>query len=542
MLFSNIFKILQLRILFRELFLGKVIFAFVLFTIISTSSSAQVADTTANPNGNNKFYYENGQLASEGLLKMGKPEGYWKNYFENGKLKSAGNRFNTRLDGLWKFYNEKGFLTAEINYDGGKKNGVTREYYDSLVIHLEEIYKNDKLNGKCKYYNEQGKLERIIPFVDGVENGIAREFDETGELFVIYTYKMGYLTKQITINRNNNAGLKQGPWKQFYDDSDQIKWEGNYKTGLKHGTFREYSPAGKVTKQEEYIDGKIADFATEVNGKRVKMEVRREYYPNAQDKTVGTYKNGVRDGIFREYAIDGTLTGSKVYKMGRLNRVGLMDEAGLEQGFWQNLYPNGAVSAEGNYIDGKKTGYWKFYHENGNMMEEGNYVMDKADGPWRWYYETGKLMREEIYIDGKEAGVAQEYNDSTAKIVAKGNYLNGKKEGNWVYEIGTAKAIGKYMEGKEEGVWREYYKNGQISFDGEYIHGIENGSHTYYYENGVVKESRSYRLGLKEGTWKIFDIDGSLIVTIVYKNNVEVKIEGKKIVPKTLKRGRALSH
>ena len=40
-----------------------------------------------NPNGHNKFYYDNGALSSEGNMKDGKPDGYWKNYYKNGKVK-----------------------------------------------------------------------------------------------------------------------------------------------------------------------------------------------------------------------------------------------------------------------------------------------------------------------------------------------------------------------------------------------------------------------------------------------------------------------
>jgi hypothetical protein len=50
---------------------------FVVFIFINTIGLfAQVN----NPNGYNKFYYDNGALSSEGTMKDGKPEGYWKNY------------------------------------------------------------------------------------------------------------------------------------------------------------------------------------------------------------------------------------------------------------------------------------------------------------------------------------------------------------------------------------------------------------------------------------------------------------------------------
>ena len=57
---------------------------------LATFVTAQEID----PNGNNKFFYENGVLSSEGNMKNGKPEGYWKTYHENGALKTEGGRKN----------------------------------------------------------------------------------------------------------------------------------------------------------------------------------------------------------------------------------------------------------------------------------------------------------------------------------------------------------------------------------------------------------------------------------------------------------------
>ena len=37
-----------------------------------------------NPNGYNKFYYPNGQISSEGMMRNGKPDGYWITYYVTG--------------------------------------------------------------------------------------------------------------------------------------------------------------------------------------------------------------------------------------------------------------------------------------------------------------------------------------------------------------------------------------------------------------------------------------------------------------------------
>ena len=85
----------------------KIFFSFFLVLLNTVYLFSQTTSTN-NPNGYNKFYYDNGAISSEGKMKDGKPDGYWKNYHKNGKVKIEGNRKNFQLDSLWKFYFTKG--------------------------------------------------------------------------------------------------------------------------------------------------------------------------------------------------------------------------------------------------------------------------------------------------------------------------------------------------------------------------------------------------------------------------------------------------
>ena len=53
-----------------------------------------LGQNTVSPNGYNVFYYENGNISSEGTMRNGKPDGYWKAYYTNNVIKSEGNRKN----------------------------------------------------------------------------------------------------------------------------------------------------------------------------------------------------------------------------------------------------------------------------------------------------------------------------------------------------------------------------------------------------------------------------------------------------------------
>ena len=111
-----------------------------------------------DPNGYNKFYYDNGVVSSEGVLRDGKPDGYWKTYSTKGVIKSEGNRKSFQLDSIWKFYKEFGVLAFEFNYINGKKNG-SKNVYDiqtGQLLSSENYLNNVKEGDSFHYYKNEG--------------------------------------------------------------------------------------------------------------------------------------------------------------------------------------------------------------------------------------------------------------------------------------------------------------------------------------------------------------------------------------------------
>jgi len=60
------------------------------------------------------------------------------------------------------------------------------------------------------------------------------------------------------------------------------------------------------------------------------------------------------------------------------------------------------------------------------------------------------------------------------------------------YYNGQAKSKGNYLNGKEEGDWVEYYENGQIDNRGEFVNGRKNNAWYWYYRNGQVSSKEQY--------------------------------------------------
>ena len=493
--------------------------------LVLVSGEIVVGQEASVKDGYVKFYYANGNVSSEGNMKNGKPDGYWKSYYESGTLKSEGNRENFKLAGPWKFYNEQAALVNEFNYKDGKKDGLQKNFYDTGVIKSEETDSMDVLHGMSRFYNEEGELTRQSNFVNGIETGISKEFSN-GRIITLTTYKNGYITKEEKINRTDRNGMKQGSWKDLYEN-DAVKNEGFYRDGKRDGIFKEFDRNGRVVKKEEYRNDILVQTVKAVEEK---YDVKRSYYPDGSVKTIGTYKRGLPEGIFREYDAKGNLTDTaKVYSGGRLLSQGKLDDQGREQGLWREFYEDGKIKSEGNYKDGRREKEWNFYYNNGQVEQTGEYVKGKPSGEWIKYFSDGKLNRHEFYENGKENGIMTEYSRDSV-IIAKGNYIEGKKEGVWNFNNNGYLAEGKFLEDREDGLWKQFSPdNKRVLFEGSFVDGQENGEHTYYYEDGHIKELQHWRLGMREGTWKKYDMVGNLIIEIAYSGGSEVKLNGVKV-------------
>jgi len=502
------------------------LFRITFFTVMCLLASPLHAQTADNdPNGYNKFYYENGKLSSEGPMRDGKPDGYWKTYHLNGKLKSEGNRKNFQLDSTWKFYNEQGKLSLEYTYKEGKKTGPLKTYSAEGKLLTEETYVSNTKHGLTYEYFTNGNTKKTIPFVEGREEGIGYEYDSTGVIIAITTYKAGFVQSTDRINRRDANGLRQGLHKEFWPNG-KTKSEGRYLNDKKHGYFKEYNEVGNLMNATKWDNGVLVENPPEL----AKIETVTTYYPNGRVKEVGNYKDGYPEGVFRQYSEEGKITGSEVYKDGVLIGKGIFDEKGREQGHWKEYHDTGELKAEGDYLNGVKVGEWKFFYPDGKTDQQGTYDQrGRAIGTWKWFYENGQLLREEKYTDGLRNGSLIEYDDA-GNIITQGEYVDGQKEGFWYFQISDYREEGNYVAGERDGLWKHTYTTtGKPRFEGSFINGQPDGDHIYWYEDGKTWQKGKYIYGRKEGDWKYYQEDGVLLLTITYKDGVETRFDGVKI-------------
>ncbi|MDP4952358.1 MAG: hypothetical protein NWQ53_01830 [Flavobacteriales bacterium] len=470
------------------------------------------------------FRYEDGTISSEGKMLNGIPEGLWKTYYPSGQLKTEGSRSNFELDGEWKFFREDGSIEKSIEYKFGKKDGLQRVFSEAGVL-LEKIpFQAGIENGGAEFYYKSGELYREVPFIEGKEEGNGKEFGKDGSIITLLNYEKGFIRSIERINRYNSQQQKKGVWIEFWPNGNR-KTEGYYTKGIKNGIFKYYNSKGELQKIEKYQGGQLLTDADEAQ----LLDIRKEYFESGKLKLVGSYKNGSKQGTFREYDEEGNVIQSYVYKENLLLGEGIVDDEGRRQGDWKIYYPTGEIQAEGAYVDGLREGPWVFYHAEGKIAQKGAYRLDLPQGEWRWYFKNGEIHREEYYRKGKEDGEFVEYNEK-GEVIHKGAYIDGYKTGEWYYFVNDHKEEGAYLDGEKDGKWKFTYLNGKKNFEGEYQIGVPIGKHKYYYENGVMKEEGSYEAGEKHGKWKFYDEAGLLILSIKYNFGKTEKIDGSKVL------------
>ncbi len=504
----------------------RILYYFTLLVFITTLSCQSLSgQNEIDPNGFNIFYHENGNKSSEGNMVDGKPDLYWKTYYENGELKSEGNRKDFLLDSIWKFYDETGKLVLLINYKNGQKDGIRVTYREDEIV-AENFNEDIKQGITSYYYFPDSTIFKTIYFVDGREEGLAKEFGEDGRVITLTTYKKGYVISRERINRLDAEKRKQGLWK-FFHENGLVSLEGRFNNDLKDGYFKEYDEKGKLLFTTKWIEGEKQENAVEL----VRLEVAKDYYPNGQVMTMQTFRNGIAQGVRREYNEVGEILSGSLFKNGNKVADGITRNDGVRDGLWKDYFENGELKAEGSYDNGVKVGEWKYYYPNGKPEQTGKFnSKGKFIGQWVWYYPSGNILREEHFVNGLADGLMTEFDDE-GNIIAEGDYIEGMKEGNWILQYGDHREEGDYSYDLRSGYWKYFNGDGNLIFEGEYIDNNPNGKHYYYWDNGKIKDEINYLLGLRNGDWKKYNLDGTLLLVISFDNGIEKKYDGIKIKP-----------
>jgi len=201
-------------------------------------------------------------------------------------------------------------------------------------------------------------------------------------------------------NQFDSNGKRHGVWKKNFEDSNIIRYEGQFSHGKEIGLFKFYKNYKKkailsATKQFTEEDNKAQVKFLASSGKVI-SEGRMDgkiyigtwkYYQKNSDKllTLEHYNNqGELVGDRLVYYPNGQIAEKQYYIKGKLNDACL----------WYS--EKNVVLKSFFYEKGELHGDAKFYNPKGELVSEGQYKRGKKDGLWK-YYEKGDLIKEKDF-------------------------------------------------------------------------------------------------------------------------------------------------
>lgn len=113
----------------------------------------------------------------------------------------------------------------------------------------------------------------------------------------------------------------------------------------------------------------------------------------------GSYKNGLRDGLWFWYFPNGKIYYKQEFSHNHRREDFIIQthQIGTEHGKVFRYYPNGKLEEEGNFDTGYKDGEFKKFYQNGKLEYKGNYKKESKIGTWEYYYSNGNLESKEIF-------------------------------------------------------------------------------------------------------------------------------------------------
>ncbi len=145
----------------------------------------------------------------------------------------------------------------------------------------------------------------------------------------------------------------------------------------------------------------------------------------------------------------------------------------IQDGYQIFRYPNGTISSEGLFKNGKPEGYWKSYYVTGLKKSEGKYSSFQLDSIWVFFDQAGDTVEKINYLFGKRNGYCYKYRKDPSEglyIYSKELYAGDKKEGTayFYFPDGKIQQTISYNNGKKEGLSKEFDKNGTVITQLEY--------------------------------------------------------------------------
>jgi antitoxin component YwqK of YwqJK toxin-antitoxin module len=203
----------------------------------------------------------------------------------------------------------------------------------------------------------------------------------------IFCFSVGTLFAQ-QINQKDVRGMRQGLWKKYYPNSQQLRYTGSFVDDKEVGTFTFYC---ETCGEQPFC---VKEFSP-----NAPTQVR--YYTKSGDLvSKGAMSGKQRNGLWLIFHENSQKVMTREFYV-----------AGKLHGEITTYYLSGEIIETTTYLNGVKQGKSSYYAPDGVKLKELSYKNDLLDGPAAYYSHTGKLTMKGDYKNGIHHGVWNYYKD-----------------------------------------------------------------------------------------------------------------------------------
>jgi len=283
-----------------------------------------------------------------------------------------------------------------------------------------------------------------------------------------------------------------------------------------------------------------------------------KYYSNGNIKAIGVEIEGMREGEWKYYFFNDTISDLKLKKILKIGKYkndnqianwktydikGILIEIlnykknstkGSMSYNHKTFYPSGALKEDYEVLNNHKTGNYTSYYSDKTIKEKGYYKDNNKTGEWQSYNPNNKGRSITYFHQGKKHGKHLSFK-SEKDTVTHGSYNLGKKIGIWThFKNGKINTSIEYLTSKNY-IHKSYYENGKLDLVLNYSDGRQQGEQLRYHDNGQLQTVSYYNNGKASNKWKVFNRTGVLILERLFDDNGKLTDENTFFIDGTIK-------
>ena len=214
---------------------------------------------------------------------------------------------------------------------------------------------------------------------------------------------------------------RNGHFRKLLSGSDQVEVEGDYRDGIRNGTWRWYYPNGRLRWDIAYRGG-------------LKNGPEKGFFESGAPRYAGQNEDDLRTGPWEFLHESGAVSEQVSYVQGKLHGDHVWDQA------------DGRPRARGAWDRGQRTGKWTWWDEPNYEMQEREHLAGAAHGLEWARYPGGQMAFRKHYDRGRLHGTVETWGKD-GKLTQRSTYAWGRLHGEHETWSGDAHTLETYWHG-----------------------------------------------------------------------------------------------